>query len=267
MSQGINETIVLPEPDGEALLINIDNRLCFEGELKISSLPDEKFEQVIELIFQLKPKLKSLRIVDDSDVWETYLEMMSITKKSVYTIFPTLTNEHIPHLVPTFPENPLSIDFNFWNDDSELIVPFLNTQIIRDRMGTDLSKNKTYTITAKEIIEELNHEGFFTFPVDLLYEMYHSNYFKDLAKLWAWKMSLNKPSKQKISRCINFSEVITYGCYGTFAGYINKTHRVACLSLDKLRTNEGAVSELRSLEILYSSLEYCGLRSKEKIFE
>jgi len=45
-------------------------------------------------------------------------------------------------------------------------------------------------------------------------------------------------------------------------GFLNQTHRRAHIALDLLEQKEGALSAIRSLEVMESLFDFCGLRCR-----
>jgi hypothetical protein len=110
-------------------------------------------------------------------------------------------------------------DAEFWHVDMDNTDPFyesslyLHAPTIRNRLGYDLSNGTRYAFVAEDLVKNLNKEGFLAYDTEF-YQMYSYQYFRDLAKLWAWKILEGKPTNIKRNRCSDFSLALYNGIQG-----------------------------------------------------
>jgi hypothetical protein len=223
----------------------------------------------LKFINNLLPLFKKLIIEDDTGYWDAYVE--SRLNKPIREIidFPEIRESEVisGHLI--LPSYASDADAEFWHVDMDNTDPFyenslyLHAPTIRNRLGYDLSNGTRYAFVAEDLVMNLNKEGFLAYDTEY-YQMYSYQYFRDLAKVWAWKISEGKPTNIRRNRCSDFSLALYNGIQGGEKdGFSSKNHREASIALDKLFQNGGPASPPRSMEVLYGLLEFCKLKKNE----
>ncbi|RUS46022.1 hypothetical protein [Cohnella sp. AR92] len=184
--------------------------------------------------------------------------------------FPLLSDNLVEILSypSAYPPHATQADREFWEEDRDNRDPFYENTVllhyptVRNRMGYDLSNGNGDAFAAEDVSAQLQKEGLFRYPADF-YRQYHYHYFEAIARLWAWRFTSEKPTKAKLNKCNAFASALYDGITGfvdgDFPDFLGKAHKEAYFALLLQLEKEGAASPYRSLQILYSLLEFCGL--------
>lgn len=260
-SKLINLIMVTPHQDCESIIISYDEALGFSGIVKTGFAPSEVHKQIVKLFYEIKPMLKKLIIEDESGYWLEYIDKASNRSFEELTHFPTIYEKDLiaSELLQLSPY-ATDCDRDFWETTPNYVEPFMDVLSVRNRMGYDLS-NKPYVLTASEIGEQLVSEGFHVNAEVWENEIF---YFINLATLWAWKRSnVMNATKMRRNKCKAFSWALARGCHGFEGGFLDQTHRRAHIAIDILEQKEGTLSQIKSLEVLYSLFDFCGLKRED----
>lgn len=255
-----NLITVTPHQDCESIIIQWDDTLKFSGFVKTGLAPSEVHKQVVEFFYRMKPLLKQFNMEDESGYWLEYNDNVSNPSDKELTYFPARSEKDlIDSGMLRIPPFATDGDRNFWGTTPNYIEPFMDVAAVRNRMGYDLW-NEPYVPTAMEIEGRLVTEGFHVHAEDWEDEIF---YFIHLATWWAWNRSEGMgATKKRRDKCIAFGWALARGCHGFGGGFLNQTHRRAHIALDLLEQKEGALSAIRSLEVMESLFDFCGLRCR-----
>ncbi|MFC5407671.1 hypothetical protein [Cohnella soli] len=186
--------------------------------------------------------------------------------------FPLLPEDEVILQPLILPPYATQADKMFWEDDRDNRDPFYENSIllhyptIRNRMGYDLTNGSGNAIVAEDLAAQLQDEGLAPYTAEF-FQQYHDHYFEKISTLWAWRHTSDKSNKTKIKKCQTFAHALYDSSLvglidGEYPDFISKTHEDAFTALLKLLDREGPASSYRSLQIMYSLLEFCNLTRK-----
>ncbi|MFD2614586.1 hypothetical protein [Paenibacillus gansuensis] len=186
--------------------------------------------------------------------------------------FPSLPENEVILQPLILPPGANQADKHFWEEDRDNRDPFyantilLHYPTIRNRIGYDLSNGSGNAFVADDIVSAYQKEELFHYDAEFYHE-FHYHYFDAISVLWAWRFTRDRPSKTKLKKCRTFSQALYDSCLvglidGEYPDFIGKTHEDAFTALLKLLEMEGPATSYRSLQIMYSLLEFCNLKSK-----
>lgn len=268
-SSGSDHIVVMPHPRCESIAICFNSKLRFSDVTKTIYAPVETHHEIAEFFFEIKPLLKRLRVDDDTGYWYSFLEERLKKKSRELLVFPEVRQEEIISGQLALPAYATSAEREFWTLDVDNRDPYygnkklLHYATIRNKIGNDLTNGSGQALTTADLVAQQEAEGLFTYDSEF-YQMYQWHYFQDMAALWAWRNSSNKPTEIKRNRCNTFAYALEKFTDGSPAeAYGDKLERDVFLALDKLLEKEGPASPYRSLQIFYALLDFCHLNRKD----
>lgn len=185
--------------------------------------------------------------------------------------FPLLPENEVITPSLTLPFYATQADEKFWKEDRDNQDRFYENTIllhyptIRNRMGYDLTNGTGNAFVSEDVVAQLQKEGLFHYDAEF-YQEFHDHYFNAISVLWAWRHTSEKPTKTKLNKCETFAYALYDSVIGLIDGeypdFIGKAHNDAFSALLLLLEKEGPASPYRSLQIMYSLLEFCKLTKK-----
>ncbi|KFX55329.1 hypothetical protein FDB15_12850 [Clostridium botulinum] len=250
-TESFDGIVIYPHECCEAMSIIFDHSLKMDGYTKTQFAPEEIHVEIVKLFINIKKYFKKLSIVDETGLWDEYIEKTKKTPSKTFNLI-ELTTAQMQELNQGFIKNK---DENygeewFWNNDFD-DVSDLNFPILRDLMRKDLSQERSNLIKLSEIFEIMgNKEELSSLTPELA--------FITLVKLWILKSTSGE--KNKINKAMALGFLLAEGIYGFHGGYFDQRHRRASAYLKDYISEFNAKSTIMTLRFLYTILDYYNLK-------
>lgn len=257
-TESINDIVIQPHESCEAVAIVFDNDFEVSGYTKIQFAPEEVHVEIIKLFINIKKYFKKLSIIDETGLWDEYIEKNKKTPPKAFNLV-ELTASQIQELDEGFIKNK---DENygeewFWNNDFDDVSDF-NFPTLRNLMRKDLSLGRSNLIKLSEIFEIIeNTKNIGKFKLSSGTPEFA---FITLVELWILKSTLGEKTKIKINKAMGVGFLLAEGIYGFYGGYFDQRHRRASASLKEYISTVDTKNPIMTLRFLYSVLDYYKLK-------